>query len=1152
MLFFGHVWPLRRVPTPEVAYGARFALVDGAAAGLTRLVTCRRCGRDGRVGARFCESCGSALELGCTTCGAAARPGARFCDECGSPLESGVPAAAPSAAARRPYTPPHLAERILTQRSALEGERKQVTVLFADVKGSMELAGQVDPEEWHEILDRFFAILAAGVHRCEGTVNQYTGDGIMALFGAPLALEDHAQRACAAALALADELATYARQLKRERSLGFAVRMGLHSGEVVVGRIGDDLRLDYTAQGHVVGLAARMQELCDPGRVYLTGATAALVGDLFEREDLGDFQVRGVPEPIRVFALKGMGRLRTRFDVSRQRGLSRFVGREAELGALEREVHAARAGGRALGLSAEAGVGKSRLLHELESRCRARGLAVHRAQCLAHGAAPLLPVVELLRGLMGIDARDDEDAARRKVAGTLLLLDEGFRDALPAVFELLGITAEGGAAPGAAENRRERLLAVVRAALRRGGSPTPSVLMVEDLHWADEPSLDYLRRLVRDASDLPVLLLFNYRPSFAGPTVLGCEEIALHPLSDEASAELVRELLGGDPSAALLAERITARASGNPFFAEEIVRSLAETGALAGARGHYRATPGAEEPTLPATVQALLAARIDRLDERDKWVLQTAAVIGKRFSRRLVAAVAGLADDELDASLAALERVELVFAEARRPELELAFEHPLTQEVAYGSLLRERRRRLHAAIAHALARIHGDRTGEPTARIAHHFEEAGDALQAARWGRRAAQWLAGTHAKEALRLLHRGLELLESQSVEEEGARIDLDIREALFRLAPFADPVSGLSHDQAERLVASGRAIAEHAGLRAPLTSLLSTYAYFLSLKGYQDEADHVSREVAALSHQLTDRALAWRLDLDAAQNAFWAGRLREATALIDRVYAALEAGELVQTGFIVGLDGRGFVLALRGLCRSLTGRREDGRADLEEALASARLQGSPEALGVAHVFRAFGAVVGGELTAAAAAARAALDVAAKLEHTFLQPMALLLLAMVDLGRGHPDEARRTLEHVRESFLGGDRDALFDAFALVALAQALLDLGERERATATVELALATATRTRAQIPLLFAHLVAGRLAITTGDRCAGRTDAEHVDEAARLIEESGTRSFLPRLHLARAGLAAARGDATLAARESDEARRLATEMGGSGPALG
>ena len=520
--------------------------------------TCAECGHHNRPQARFCDECGNPLALACSSCGTALRAGARFCDSCGTPVAGAQPAPkteAPQAPRRDPrtYTPKHLTERILTSRNALEGERKQVTVLFADVTGSMELAEQVDAEEWHRLLDRFFEILTGGVHRFEGTINQYTGDGVMALFGAPLAHEDHAHRACYAALHLQAELRRFAQELKRDRGLTFATRIGLNSGEVVVGKIGDDLRMDYTAQGHVVGIAARLQALADPGKVYVSRHTADLVQGFFELESLGDFRIKGVSQPLAVFSLDGVGRMRTRLDVSRSRGLSRFVGRHDETAVLEAALARA-VGGQAqvVGVVADAGTGKSRLCAELVESCRARGIAVREARGVAHGRLlPFLPLLELLRGVFSLDENDGPREARQKIAGTMVLLDRRFEDALPAVFEFLGVPDPERPAPVADPgDRRRQLFAIIARLLRALGEREPSVLVLEDLHWFDDGTASFLESLVDAISGTKTLLLLNFRPEFRAPWIgkATYQQIPLLPLGPAAIAELLDELLGRDPS----------------------------------------------------------------------------------------------------------------------------------------------------------------------------------------------------------------------------------------------------------------------------------------------------------------------------------------------------------------------------------------------------------------------------------------------------------------------------------------------------------------------------------------------------------------------------------------------------------------------------
>src|SRR5436190_5784049 len=474
---------------------------------------CHSCGCDNREGAKFCGDCAAPLAaaLACPSCGTANPKGRKFCHSCGQPL------AELSAPDPRSYTPKHLAEKILSSRGALEGERKQVTVLFADVKGSMELAERLDPEEWHRILERFFAILTDGVRRFEGTVNQYTGDGIMALFGAPIAHEDHAQRACYAALHLQQKLRRYADEMRLEHGLGFSVRMGLNSGEVVVGQIGDDLRMDYTALGHTVGLAARMEQMADAGKALLTGHTAKLVSGYFQLRDLGETRIKGLTDLLHVFELEGVGRMRTRLDVSHARGFSRFVGRQSEMAALEAALARATAGNaQVVGVVAEPGTGKSRLCYEFAERCRAREIPIYEGHGVPHGKAiPLLPALEFQRSAFGITEQDTARAARDKIAGRMLLLDETLIEGLPLMFDFLGVSdPERPAPPLGPEARQRQLLDLIRRLARARSAREPAIILFEDLHWFDRASEEFIENVVEMAPGNRTLLLLNFRPEY--------------------------------------------------------------------------------------------------------------------------------------------------------------------------------------------------------------------------------------------------------------------------------------------------------------------------------------------------------------------------------------------------------------------------------------------------------------------------------------------------------------------------------------------------------------------------------------------------------------------------------------------------------------
>src|SRR4030095_13943299 len=437
----------------------------------------------------------------------------------------------------------------LTSRSALEGERKQVTVLFADLKGSMDLGEKVDPEDWYRIMDRFFQILSDGVHRFEGTVDKFTGDGIMALFCAPIVHEDHARRACYTALHLKEELRRYAEELKRTRELSFAVRMGLNSGEVVVGTIGDDLKMVYTAHGNTVGLGQRMEQLAEPGAAYLTERTAALVSGYFELEGRGPFEIKGMREPLRVYELRGPGAARTALDVALARGLSPLVGRAPELRTLEAALeHALQGSGQVVGVVSDPGLGKSRLAFEFAGRCRARGIPVYEGHAAAHGKTiPFLPVLEMLRSYFGVSEQDPDDAAREKVTSVLLSLDRAFEDGLPLLLDFLGVPDPERPIPYIdPEARQGRLLAIVKRLVHARSRREAAVTIIEDLHWIDPASELFVEALVEAVPATRTLVLVTLRPEYEADWMRRSyyQQLPLAPLDREEMGALLGGRLG--------------------------------------------------------------------------------------------------------------------------------------------------------------------------------------------------------------------------------------------------------------------------------------------------------------------------------------------------------------------------------------------------------------------------------------------------------------------------------------------------------------------------------------------------------------------------------------------------------------------------------
>jgi class 3 adenylate cyclase/tetratricopeptide (TPR) repeat protein len=1111
---------------------------------------CARCSHENDRGARFCGECGASLsrDLTCSGCGRPNPPGQKFCNGCGQSLGTSAPA---SGRDPRAYTPHHLAEKILTSRAALEGERKRVTVLFADVKGSMELAEQLDPEEWHGIMDRFLHLLADGVHRFEGTVNQYTGDGIMALFGAPVAHEDHAQRACWAALHLRDELRRYAEEVKRTRGLNFSVRMGLNSGEVVVGKIGDDLRMDYTAQGHTVGLAARMEELAAPDNAYLSEHTARLVSGFFDLRDLGEFHVKGVRDPLHVYELEAADHPRTRFEAARVRGLSRFVGREPEMAVLEAALaHGTSGPGQVVGVVAPPGVGKSRLCFEFAERCRARGLPVYETRGVAYGRQiPLLPMLELFRAFFGITARDAERVAREKIAGRLLLLDETLREELPLVFDLLGVSdPEHPAPPMDPEALQRRLFAVARRIVQADGQRELGVTLIEDLHWIDAASEAFLEQIVEANATTRGLVLVNFRPEYRGRWMQKSyyQQVALVPLGADAIRDLLHDLLGGDPGLGDLEDAIERKTEGNPFFIEEIVRDLVETGTLVGTKGACRLARPVNDLAVPANVQAVLAARIDRLSEREKQVLQIASVIGKTFSEPVLERVVGsdprstLPTSGIAPALAALSEAEFVYEEAVYPEREYAFKHPLTQQVAYESLLREHRRRTHASVARVLEALDPAKLDERAALLAYHWEAAGEPLAAARWHARAAEWIGLNDYAEAYAHWQRVRALLGQAAESPEASELQV---QSVLRLMMLGYRVAGFQ-DEAAEVFAEGKALLERRGDLRSLAFLTCAYSSIRANAGAVREYLELAAEAARLADRTDDAAVRAGIRADLSWALYLAGRLAESVVVADEGLA-IAAGDVDVGRDLFGYGAPSVLTLFPTWVLALMGRLHEAEQWAEVALRLARDHEPLETVCWSHAFWVFVAEASGDARRALGAAQAAMEVGESSGSLHALAVALASLSVAHTLTGECERAieacDRCLTIMREK--GVLREA--EAYALATLARAHLGRGDLMRAEALGNEAAALARDQGTPVYLCAANLVRARALIAKdGARAAAEVEAI-LAEVEQLVAETGARIYLPEVHLVRADLARLAGDEVARRRELSEAHRLFTEMG-------
>ena len=754
-------------------------------------MTCPRCRHQNPPGLKFCGECGARLASVCASCGASNAPAQKFCGECGAALAQGAPAA--KFASPGSYIPAHLAERVLTSRAALEGERKQVTVLFADLKGSMELLAERDPEEARTLLDPVLQLMMDAVHRYEGTVNQVLGDGIMALFGAPLACEDHAVRACYAALRMQETVRRHAEEVRRTLGLPLQIRVGLNSGEVVVRSIGSDLHMDYTALGQATHIAARMEQMALPGSILLPADTLALAEGHVEVRALGPLPVKGLEAPLEVFELTGATTVRSRFQATAARGLTRFVGRESQLDQLRQALERAQAAhGQVVAVVGEPGVGKSRLYWEFTHSHRAQGWLVLESASVSYGKATnYLPLLELLRAYFAIESADDPRKIREKVTGKLLSLDRQLEPCIAPILWLLDVPVDDESWARLDPSwRRQRILDAVKRLLLRESQVQPLMVLFEDLHWIDAETQALLDSLVESLPTARLLLLVNYRPEYAHGwgSKTYYRQLQIDPLPLESAEALLDALLGRDPALAPLKRLVIKRTEGNPFFIEESVRALVETGVLGGERGAYRLTRVVQDLQVPATARAMVAARIDRLGPEDKRLLQAAAVIGTDVPLALLQAVAEEPEDRLRRGLGQLQATEFLYETRLFPEIEYSFKHALTHEVAYGSLLAERRRALHARIVGAIEALYPDRLAEHVERLAHHALRGELREKAVAYLRQAALKAAARSAlQDARAWFEQALGVLdalpENQATLEQGFEIRLELYSVLYQL---------------------------------------------------------------------------------------------------------------------------------------------------------------------------------------------------------------------------------------------------------------------------------------------------------------------------------------------------------------------------------
>ena len=745
----------------------------------------------------------------------------------------------------------------MESRRNTDGERKTITALFADLKGSTALIEGLDPEEARAIIDPALQLMMDAVHRYDGYVAQALGDGIFALFGAPIAHEDHPQRALYAALRMQEEMRGYSDQSRLKGGIPLQMRVGVNTGEVVVRSIRkDDLHTDYVPVGHSTNLAARMEQLATPGSIVISEYTRKLVEGYFDLKALGAAELKGVEEPLNVYEVTGVGQLRTRLQVSARRGLTRFVGRHTEMDQMQRALERAKAGsGQIVGVMGEPGLGKSRLFYEFKQTSQS-GCLVLEAFAVSHGkSSPYLPLIELLKEYFQIESQDDERQRRAKIMGHVLALDKSLEGTLPYLLAILGIgTPDASIQQMDAQIRRQRTFDALKNLFLRESLNQPLMLVFEDLHWIDSETQGFLDTLSESVASAPLLLLVNYRPEYRHEwgSKTYYTQLRLAPLGKAEAEEFLSFLLGNDVSLSPLKPLILDKTEGTPFFMEEVVQTLAEEDALLGERGNYRLEETSTELQIPATVQGILASRIDRLTESEKDLLQHLAVIGRQFPISLIKRVVAQSEDELYRVLSSLQAKEFLYEQPAFPEVEYVFKHALTQDVAYGTVLQEQRKVLHERIGQTLEELYTENISEHYSELAHHYRHSDNAEKAVEYlGLAGQQAVAQSANVEAVSLLTMAVDCLKSLPETPDRTRQELDLLVALG--APLGNTL-GFAASQVKETYTRAHELCQHLNESAQLPPVLWGLLVCITTRGEMKAGRELAESLYRLTQQTSD----------------------------------------------------------------------------------------------------------------------------------------------------------------------------------------------------------------------------------------------------------------------------------------------------------
>jgi class 3 adenylate cyclase/tetratricopeptide (TPR) repeat protein len=898
---------------------------------------CPKCQTENPENLKFCGECGAKLEKICSHCNASNPPQFRFCGECGNALEE-LQAPPPIDYSKpKSYTPKFLADKILTTRSSIEGERKFVTVLFADAANFTSMSEKLDPEEVHQIMDGCFRILMDEIHKYEGTINQFTGDGVMALFGAPVAHEDHAQRACYATLSIQNALADYGEKLKKERGIDFKMRIGLNSGPVVVGSIGDDLRMDYTAIGDTINLASRMETTAKPGTILSSGHTYKLVRDYFKFESLGKVQVKGKEEPQEAYELIRTSEVKTRIEAAAVAGLTKFVGRRKEMETLQEALERTRSGsGQVVGIVGEAGVGKSRLILEMRRLFPKEEYGYLEGRCLHYGGSmAYLPLLDILRSYFEIKEGEQEFLIKKKMKEKIFQVDEKLKTVFPPFQELLSLKVEDEVyLKLEPKQKREKIFEAMRDLFVRESQDKPLVLVFEDLHWIDKTSEEFLDYFIGWLTNTPILLILLYRPEYTHRwgSKSYYNNIRADQLSIETSAELVQSILREGEVVPELSNLILAKAAGNPLFMEELTHSLLENGSIQKKDHQYFLSRRLSNIQVPDTIQGIIAARIDRLDESLKRIMHVASVIGREFAFRILQAIMEM-KEELKSHLLNLQGLEFIYEKRLFPELEYIFKHALIQEVAYNTLLLKRRKEIHEKIGRAIEEIYPDRLEEFYEMLGYHYSRSDNLDKACQYLKLSGNKAMRAYSNlEAFHFYKDAIDILKQKPETEQSKEERLEV------ILLMATPMRILAYpEDSLKFLEEGEGFCKELGDKKSLAAISNFIGIFHSLKGDPTLGRKYQEASFAAAEEIQDIETTPPVGYGVCISYLWEGEFRKIVNIAPRIINSLEKTQREHEFFGLSVNAYSTLQALYGCSLGFLGGFAEGEQLCEKALSFA-----------------------------------------------------------------------------------------------------------------------------------------------------------------------------------------------------------------------